>query len=124
MYNSDLPSISTMADNSNLIKWLNAKFNEIGEQLTLNGNTMIRIEKEMSGRISTNKEEITAVKKVAEATAATVDTATSDIEELKKKNKALEDGMQKMAEKMEAQGSALDTVSLSHLDSKRRRYRK
>ena len=113
-----------MADNSNLIKWLNAKFNEIGEQLTLNGNTMIRIEKEMSGRISTNKEEITAVKKVAEATAATVDTATSDIEELKKKNKALEDGMQKMAEKMEAQGSALDTVSLSHLDSKRRRYRK
>ena len=124
MYNSDLPSISTMADHSNLIKWLNAKFNEIGEQLTLNGNTMIRIEKEMSGRISTNKEEITAVKKVAEATAATVDTATSDIEELKKKNKALEDGMQKMAEKMEAQGSALDTVSLSHLDSKRRRYRK
>ena len=124
MYNSDLPSISTMADNSNLIKWLNNKFNEIGEQLTLNGNTMIRIEKEMSGRISTNKEEITAVKKVAEATAATVDTATSDIEELKKKNKALEDGMQKMAEKMEAQGSALDTVSLSHLDSKRRRYRK
>ena len=124
MYNSDLPSISTMADNSNLIKWLNAKFNEIGEQLTLNGNTMIRIEKEMSGRISTNKEEITAVKKVAEATAATVDTATSDIEELKKKNKALEDGMQKMAEKMEAQGNALDAVSLSHLDSKRRRYRK
>ena len=124
MYNSDLPSISTMADNSKLIKWLNSKFDEIGEQLTLNGNTMIRIEKEMSGRISTNKEEITAVKKVAEATAATVDTATSDIEELKKKNKALEDGMQKMAEKMEAQGSALDTVSLSHLDSKRRRYRK
>ena len=56
MFNSDLPSISTMADNSKLIKWLNNKFDEIGEQLTLNGNTMICIEKEMSGRISTNKE--------------------------------------------------------------------
>ena len=119
------------AEENKLIKLLNAKFDEIGnkfdeigKQLANNGDAMIRMEKEMSGKISNNTQEIKAVKKVAEDTASRVDTATDDIKELKKENMALKNDMQRMADEMKQQGSSLKTFSLSHLDSQRRRYRK
>ena len=61
---------------------------------------------------------------VAETTASTVETATTEIAELKKENKDLKENMHRMEGVMQSQGRALRKVTLSDLDSKRRRYRK
>ena len=113
-----------MSKDQDLITVLNAKFAEVGKQLVHNGATMSRIEREMASRISTNTKEIAVIKKVAETTASTVETATTEIAELKKENKDLKENMHRMEGIMQSQDKALRKVTLSDLDSKRRRYRK
>ena len=112
-----------MADEK-LINLLNSKFDEIGEQLVHNNATMARIERDMASKIAHNTTEIVEIKKVATITAEKADTATADIAELKEENKHLRLDLSRMADELKNQGNSISKVTVSHLDSMRRRYRK
>ena len=107
-----------------IINFMNSKFDEIGKQLVHNNATMSRIERDMANKIANNTAEIIEIKKEATITAEKADTATADIAELKEENKNLRSDMSRMAEELKNQGNNISKVTVSHLDSMRRRYRK
>ena len=107
-----------------VINLLNSKFDEIGKQLVHNNATMSRIERDMANKIAHNTTEIIESKKVDTITAEKADTATADIAELKEENKNLRSDMSRMADMLKNQGTDISKVTVSHLDSMRKRYRK
>ena len=104
--------------------FMERKFDEIGKQLVHNSATMSRIERDMANKIDHNTTEIIEIKKVASITAEKADAATADIAELKEENKNLRSDLSRMADELKNQGTNISKVTVSHLDSMRRRYRK
>ena len=107
-----------------VINLLNSKFDEIGKQLLHNNAAMSRIERDMANKKAHHTTEIIEINKVATITAEKADTATADIAELKEENKNLRSDLSRMADVLKNQGTIISKVTVSHLDSMRRRYRK
>ena len=104
--------------------FMKRKFDEIHKHLVHNNATMSRIERDMANKIDHNTTEIIEIKKVASITAEKADAATADIAELKEENKNLRSDFARMANELQNQGTNISKVTVSHLDSMRRRYRK
>ena len=104
--------------------FMKRKFDEISKYLVHNNATMSRIERDMTNKIDHNTTDIIEIKKVATITAEKADTATDDIAELKEENKNLRSDLSRMADELKNQGTNISKVTVSHLDSMRRRYRK